>query len=163
MTLSRGQVLGVVLALIAAGAVLAFWPQQEPGVKDAITRRVLQMSDAAERKDMADLMDGVAESFRSEQGWDKQQLKSVLLGQVLRGQWVRVFVKDLHVTEVSPSQGDVQVKLIFGRSEADTLENLARDSVLSAYLIDARFDKQADGVWRVVGAKHRSLSPGELF
>jgi hypothetical protein len=163
MTLSRGQVLGVVLALLAAGVVLALWPQQEPGVKDAITRRVLQMSDAAERKDMADLMDGVAESFRTDQGWDKQQLKGVLLGQVLRGQWVRVFVKDLHVTEVSPSQGDVQVKLIFGRSEAETLENLARDSVLSAYLIEARFDKQADGVWRVVSAKHRSLSPGDLF
>ena len=163
MTLSRGQVLGVVLALLAAGAVLALWPQQEPGVRDAITRRVLQMSDAAERKDMADLMDGVAESFRAEQGWDKQQLKGVLLGQVLRGQWVRVFVKDLHVTELSPSQGDVQVKLIFGRSEADTLENLARESVLSAYLIEARFEKQADGAWRVVSAKHRGLSPGDLF
>jgi hypothetical protein len=163
MTLSRGQVLGVVLALIAAGAVLALWPQEEPGVKDAITRRVLQMSDAAERKDMADLMDGVAESFHSGEGWDKQQLKGVLLGQVLRGQWVRVFVKDLQVTEVGPSQGDVQVKLIFGRSEADTLENLARESVLSAYFIDARFEKQADGEWRVVSAKHRGMSPGELF
>jgi hypothetical protein len=163
MTLSRGQVLGVVLALVAAGLVLALWPQKEPGVKEAITRRVLQMGDAAEHKDMGGLMEAVADSFHSGEGWDKQQLKGVLLGQVLRGEWVRVFVKDLLVTEISPSEGDARVKLIFGRSEADTLETLARDSVLSAYLIEARFEKQSDGEWRVVSAQHRSLRPGELF
>lgn len=163
MTLSRGQVLGVVLALVVAGLVLALWPQKEPGVKEAITRRILLMSDAAERKDMGGLMEMVADSFRSGEGWDKQQLKGVLFGQVLRGQWVRVFVKDLLVTEASPREGDVRVKIIFGRSEADTLETLARDSVLSAYLIEARFEKQADGEWRVVSAQHRNIHPGELF
>ena len=64
MTLSRGHVLGVVLALLAAGAVLALWPQEEPGVKEAITRKVVKMTDAAERKDMAELMDGVSDNFQ---------------------------------------------------------------------------------------------------
>ncbi|WP_306818755.1 hypothetical protein [Archangium lipolyticum] len=163
MTLSRGHVLGLVLALLAAGAVLALWPQAEPGVKEAITRKVVQMTAAAERKDMAELMEGVSDSFRSGEGWNKQQLKGVLLGQVLRGTWVRVFVRDLHVTEVNPTRGDVQVKIIFGRSEAEQLEQLAQDSVLSAYLIEGTFEKQEDGEWRVVQAKHRSLSPTELF
>ncbi|ATB27358.1 hypothetical protein [Melittangium boletus] len=163
MTLSRGQVVGVVLALVAAGAVLAFWPREEPGVKEAITQKIVQMTDAAERKDMAALMDGVSDSFESGEGWNKQQLKSVLLGQVLRGNWVRVFVKDLQVTEVNPSRGDVQVKIIFGRSQADTLETLARDSVLSAYLIEGSFQKEDDGEWRAVQARHRSMSPSELF
>jgi hypothetical protein len=163
MMLTRGQVLGVVLALVAAGLVLALWPREEPGVKQAITQRIVQMTDAAERKDMAELMDGVSESFASGEGWNKQQLKSVLLGQVLRGTWVRVFVKDLQVTEVSPSRGDVQVKIIFGRSQSDTLETLAQDSVLSAYLIEGAFQKEADGEWRAVEARHRNMSPGELF
>jgi hypothetical protein len=163
MTLSRGHVLGLVLALLAAGAVLALWPQPEPGVKEAITRKVVQMTAAAERKDMAELMDGVSDGFRSGEGWNKQQLKGVLLGQVLRGSWVRVFVRDLQVTELSPTRGDVQVKIIFGRSEAEQLEQLAQDSVLSAYLIEGTFEKQEDGEWRVVQAKHRSLNPTELF
>lgn len=163
MTLSRGQVLGVALALVAAGAVLAFWPHKEPGVKEAITRKVLLMADAAEHKDMGTLMDGVAEGFHSGDGWDKQQLRGVLLGQVLRGEWVRVFVKDLDVTEVDPRHGDVQVKIIFGRSQAEKFENLARESVLSAYLIQARFEKQDDGQWRAVTAEHRSLNASELF
>lgn len=163
MTLSRGHVLGVVLGLLAAGAVLAFWPQEEPGVKEAITRKVVKMTDAAERKDMAELMDGVSDNFQSGNGWDKQQVKGVLLGQVLRGNWVRIFVRDLQVTEVNPSRGDVQVKIIFGRSQAEELETLAQESVLSAYLIEGTFEKQSDGEWRVVQANHRSLSPTELF
>ncbi len=163
MTLSRGQVLGVVLALLAAGAVLFFWPRGQPGVKEAITRKVVQMTAAAERKDMAELMEGVSENFQTGDGWDKRQVKGVLLGQVLRGSWVRVFVRDLQITEVNPSRGDVQVKIIFGRSEAEQLEQLAQDSVLSAYLIEGTFERQDDGEWRVVQAKHRSLSPTELF
>lgn len=163
MTLSRGHVLGLVLALLAAGAVLALWPREEPGVKEAITRKVVKMTDAAERKDMAELMEGVSDNFQSGEGWNKQQMKGVLLSQVLRGSWVRVFVKDLTVTEVSPTRGDVQMKIIFGRSEADQLENLARESVMSAYLIEGTFEKQSDGEWRVVQARHRSLSPTELF
>ncbi len=163
MTLSRGQVLGAVVALLAAGAVLFLWPQKEPGVKDAITRKIVQMADAAERKDMGELMDGVSDTFESGQGWNKQQLKGVLLGQVLRGEWVRVFVKDLNVTEVDPHRGDVQVKIIFGRSQAESFENLARESVLSAYLIEATFERQEDGEWRAVKASHRPLSATELF
>jgi hypothetical protein len=163
MTLSRGHVVGLVLALLAAGAVLAFWPREEPGVKEAITRKVVKMTDAAERKDMAELMEGVSDNFQSGEGWNKQQVKGVLVSQVLRGSWVRVFVKDLNVTEVNPSRGDVQMKIIFGRSEADQLENLAQESVLSAYLIEGTFEKQSDGEWRVIQARHRSLSPTELF
>ncbi|HSP77672.1 MAG TPA: hypothetical protein VLQ93_04040 [Myxococcaceae bacterium] len=70
MTLSRGRVLGLVLALLAAGAVLAFWPQPAPGVTEAITRQVVRMTAAAERKDLAELMEGVSEGFRSGEGWD---------------------------------------------------------------------------------------------
>jgi hypothetical protein len=163
LSLSRGQVLGLVLALVAAGLVLALWPQEEPGVKEAITRKVVQMTEAAERKDMAELMEGVSENFQSGEGWNKQQVKGVLLGQVLRGNWVRIFVKDISVTEVNPSRGDVQMKIIFGRSEADQLETLAQESVLSAYLIEGTFEKQDDGEWRILQARHRSLSPSELF
>ncbi len=163
MTLSRGRILGLGLALLAAGAVLAFWPQPEPGVTEAITRQVVRMTAAAERKDMAELMEGVSESFRSGEGWDKRQVKGVLLGQVLRGTWVRIFVRDLQITERSPSEGDFQLKIIFGRSEAGELEDLARDSMLSAYSILGTFQKEEDGEWRVVRAKHRSLRPSELL
>jgi hypothetical protein len=163
MRLTKAQVLGLVLALVAAGLVLWLWPQEEPDVRTAITRRVVKLTADAERKDLAELMDGVSERFRSAEGWGKQELKGVLLGQVLRGQWVRIFTTGLDITPVSQTRGDFQIKLIFGRSEADALEKLARDSVLSAYLIQGTFEREEDGEWRVVQASHRPLNPSDLF
>ncbi len=163
MRLTKAQVLGLVLALVAAGLVLWLWPQEEPDVRTAITRRVVKLTADAERKDLAELMDGVSERFRSGEGWGKPELKGVLLGQVLRGQWVRIFTTGLDVTPVSETRGDFQIKLIFGRSEADALEKLARESVLSAYLIQGTFEREQDGEWRVVQASHRPLNPSDLF
>ena len=62
-----------------------------------------------------------------------------------------------------PRLGDVQLKIIFGRSQTDRLETLAQESVLSAYLIEGIFEKQDDDEWRIVQAKHRTLLPAELF
>ncbi|MCP3141348.1 hypothetical protein [Pyxidicoccus xibeiensis] len=164
LMLSRSRVVGVGLALLAAGAVLFFWPRPEPGVQEAITRRVIAITRAAEAKDVGGVMEHVSERFRSDGGgWDKKQVRGVLLGQVLRGQWVRVFMTNLEVREVSPTQGDFQARFIFGRSEAENVRDLAADSVLNAYLIEGTFEKEADGEWRVVRAKQRPLNPTDLL
>jgi hypothetical protein len=163
LTLSRSKVVGVVLALLVGGLVLAFWPRAEPGVQEAITREIISMTRSAQEKDVGDLMERVSERFRSGEGWSKEQVRGVLVGQVLRGQWVRVFTTNLEVTEVSPARGDFQVKIIFGRSPGERVEDLSRETVLSAYLIEGTFEKEQDGKWRVVSARHRSLDPTDLL
>jgi hypothetical protein len=132
-------------------------------VHDAIERRVVEMTRAAERRELGAVLDAVSERFRSGEGWDKQEVKGVVAAQILRGQWVRIFTTDLSITEVSPTRGDFQARFIFGRSQADRLEDLVRESVLSAYLIEGTFEREADGEWRVVSARHRRLGPGELL
>ncbi|MCP3097691.1 hypothetical protein LZ198_02240 [Myxococcus sp. K15C18031901] len=163
VTLSRSRVMGVLLALGVAGAVLYFWPRKQPGVVEAITRQVVTLTRAAEAKNVGGVMEGVSERFKSDSGWSKQDLRGVLTAQVLRGQWVRVFTTHLEVHEVSPSQGDFQGRFIFGRSQAEKLEDLAADSVLNAYLIEGTFEKEEDGTWRVVRAKYRPLDAAELL
>lgn len=163
LTMSRSRVVGVVLALLAAGLVLAFWPRPEPGVKEAITREIISMTRAAQEKDVGDIMERVSESFQTDRGWKKQQLRGVLAGQVLRGQWVRVFTTNLDVTEVSPSQGDFRVKIIFGRSPGERVEDLSRETILGAYLIEGTFDKEQDGQWRVVRARYQPLDATDLL
>ncbi|MBZ4417103.1 hypothetical protein [Myxococcus sp. RHSTA-1-4] len=164
LTLSRSRVMGLGLALLAAGAVLYFWPRPEPGVQEAVTRRVVEMTRAAEEKDVGGVMEAVSERFRSVGGgWGKKEVRGVLASQVLRGQWVRVFMTNLEVREVSPTQGDFQARFIFGRSQAEKVQDLAADSVLNAWLIEGTFEKEEDGEWRVVRAKHRSLNPADLL
>jgi hypothetical protein len=164
LSLSRSRVVGIGLALLAAGAVLFLWPRQEPGVQDAVTRRIVQLTRGAEEKDVGAVMEGVSERFRHDNGgWDKKGVRGVLTAQVLRGQWVRIFMTNLEVREVSPTQGDFQARFIFGRSQAEKLEDLAAESVLNAWLIEGTFEKEADGEWRVVRAKHSRLEPADLL
>ena len=118
VTVTRSKVIGLVLALLVGGLVLAFWPREEPPVQEAITRKIIEMTRAAEEKNVSGVMDGVSERFKSGQGWGKDQLKGVMVAQVLRGQWLRIFHTDLEVTEVSPTQGDFSVRFIFARSDA---------------------------------------------
>ncbi|XXF75962.1 hypothetical protein P2318_23275 [Myxococcaceae bacterium GXIMD 01537] len=163
VTMSRSKVVGVVLALLAGGLVLAFWPREEPGVKEAVSREIIAMTRAAQEKDVGAIMEHVSERFRAAQGWDKQQVRGVLVGQVLRGQWVRVFTTNLEVTEVTPTRADYRVKIIFGRSPGERIEDLSRETVLSAYLLEGAFEKEDDGQWRVVSARHQSLAPTDLL
>jgi hypothetical protein len=163
LTLSRSRVVALALALLAGGLVLALWPRAAPSVQEAITRKIIQMTRAAEQKDVGELMEGVSEHFKSGQGWSKEQVRGLLVAQVLRGQWVRIFHTDLEVTEVSPTRGDFTVKFIFARSEAQELEQLARESVINAWLVEGSFEKEQDGEWRVVVARNRQLDPSELF
>ena len=163
MRLPAGKVLGVLLALGAAALVLVLWPSREPGVPEAIERRVRELAHAAEERDLGDLTDGVSERFRSKEGWGKPEARRVLAAQVLRGEWLRVFVADLSAQEESPTRGTFRAKLLFARSEARTLEGVPRDSVMSAYALEGAFEREPDGTWRVVEASHRRLGPSELF
>ncbi|RJS27095.1 hypothetical protein DRW03_01570 [Corallococcus sp. H22C18031201] len=163
VTVTRSRVVAGGLALVAAFLVLCFWPREEPGVKDAITRQIINMTRAAEEKNVGAVMEGVSERFKTTDGWNRQDVHRILAAQVLRGQWVRIFTTDIDVQEVSPTQGDFRARFIFGRSQADKLEDLARESVLNAYAIEGTFEKEADGAWRVVKAKHRQLDPAELL
>ncbi|MBN8231446.1 hypothetical protein JYK02_28430 [Corallococcus macrosporus] len=163
MVLTRARVVSGMAAVAAAALVLYFWPREEPGVKDAVTQRIIAMTRFAEDKDVGEVMEGVSERFKTAEGWSKQDVHRILAAQVLRGQWVRIFTTDIDVHEVSPTQGDFQARFIFGRSQAEKLEDLARDSVLNAYAIEGTFEKEADGEWRVVKAKQRRLDPSELL
>ena len=163
MTLPRSRVIGLALALLAAGLVLFLWPDEEPSVEEAITRKIIAMTRSAEEKDVAEVMEGVSDRFKAGRGWGKDQVKGVLVAQVLRGQWVRIFHTGLEVTEVSPTRGDFSVKFIFARSEARELEQLARESVVDAWSVEGAFEKEPDGEWRVVEARDRRLDPTELF
>ena len=163
MSLPASRVLGLVLALAAGALVLVLWPSKEPGVAEAIERRVRELAHAAEERDLGDLTDGVSERFRSKQGWGKTEAKRVLAAQVLRGEWLRVFVADLDAQEQSPTRGSFRAKLLFARSEAQSLEGLARESVTSAWLLEGVFEREDDGTWRVVEVSQRRLGPTELF
>jgi hypothetical protein len=163
LTLSRSRVVGLALALLVGGGVLALWPREQPSVQEAISRKIIQMTRAAEQRDVGAVMEGVSEHFKAAQGWNKQQLHGVLVAQLLRGQWVRVFQTALEVKEVSPTRGDFSVKFIFARADGEELDHLSRQSVFNAWRVEGSFEKEQDGEWRVVEARYTRLEPSDVL
>lgn len=151
------RLIPIFLALVAAGAVLLFWPAEHLGPEEEVRRTVVSMTREAEEKNLSGVMDHIAESFHHTRGWGRDELKGFLAAQILRGTWMRIFVEDLETELVSPTEVKFSGRFLFGRSEADTPEKLAADTSLARYRIEGTFVKEADGVWRATSASHSSL------
>ncbi|MFZ5471039.1 MAG: hypothetical protein ACOZIN_16555 [Myxococcota bacterium] len=155
MRVPSSRVLVGVVALAVAGAVLALWPRREPTPRELLERKVVQMTRAAEEKDLGEVMEHVSERFKSAEGLDKQGLRGILAGQLLRGGWVRVFVTDLAIAVTSDRHAALDATFIFARSDAKTLQELAKESVLSRYRVQSKVEKETDGQWRFVSARYQ--------
>ena len=162
--MTRSKWIGVGVAAATAAATLVLWPKREETPEEHIQRKVVRMADAAEKKDIGAIMEQISTEFR---GTDpvatREDLERLLAVQILGGNWVRVFVREMEVTVTSPSEAVFRGKFIFGRSTADTLERLAAQSRIQAYQVDAQLRKEADGEWRFYSGGYRAIPPGELF
>jgi hypothetical protein len=163
MLVSRRRLVGALVTLSLAGVAYVGWPRTAPSQRELVLRTVVQMAHAADERDVPGVMEHVSERFRSAEGWDQRELKAVVAHQLLSGQWVRVFTSEVEVTVTSPTQVELTGKFVFGRSAAKRLEDLARDSVLAAYAVEGRLEKESDGEWRFVWASHRPLKAGGLY
>lgn len=155
MKLPSAKVLGVLLALGAAVLVLALWPRKPESPKERIERLVVELTYAAQERDLGAIMEHVSERFTSSEGLDKQAIKGVLAGQLLRGSWVRVFTTELSIDVLAADSAQLTGTFIFARSEATRLEDLAKDSVMSRYVIDAKLALESGDQWRFVSARYR--------
>lgn len=165
MNLSR-RALGVglgALTLSGLGTAAWRWLGAEEAPEERIVRAAVVMARGAERKELGTVMGPVSARFQSAEGWSKEELRGVVLGHLMRGQWVRVFPVDLKAELISPEVGDFSGTFIFGRSATATLADLARSTEMSAYRIEARFEREPDGEWRAVSASHRPVDPSELL
>ncbi len=161
--MTRSRLVGAGLAVAAALAVLVFWPRNEPTPEEQIRQKVIQMTAAAEEKDLGFIMEQISDRFRgTSPSLSKQELRQLLAAQILRGQWVRVFVRDIDVELRSPTEAWFRGKFIFGRSEADTLERLAAESRIQAYEVEGVLHRE-DGEWRFVSGGYRVIPAGQLF
>jgi len=163
MILSRSKMVAVLVVALAATAVVLLWPKgSQASSEELIRQKAIKMARAAESKDLSYIMDQVSERFVFEEGGGKRDLHQLLAAQMMRGTWLRVFVVDLAVTVTTPTTAVLTGKYIFGRSRASTLKELAKESEVSSYAIDAKLEKEQDD-WKFVAAKHRPIDPSEFL
>jgi hypothetical protein len=152
------------IVVVAAVVVLLVGPRREHPPEELIQHKVVQMAANAEKKDLGAIMEEISADFRGNRPvLTREELRQLLAVQILRGNWVRVFIRDTEVTVTSPTEAAFRGKFIFGRSDADTLEKLVAETQIQAYQVDAELRKEADGEWRFISGGYRVIPPGELF
>ena len=77
--------------------------------------------------------------------------------------YMRVFPADIEVRSVSPTRVELTGLFLFSRSRAHALRDLARDTETIGEAIDATAERESDGVWRFITARHRRLTSSELL
>ncbi len=163
MVLSRGRLLGVFGAVaVAAIAGLLVWPREVPP-DEQVRRNVVKMVHAAQEKDIGGITRYVSEAFKGQAGGDKSAVKALLLREVLRGTWTKVFIVGMDTSVVSSSEVTFNGRFIFGRSDAKELKDLAKESVIESFVIEGKVVREDDGEWRFLSAKYRRADPGELL
>jgi hypothetical protein len=148
----------IVLALIAAGAVLFFWPRRPKNPEDAIRALVAECVADANKKDVSSIMDHVAEEFVGPQATRKQEVRTTLAYQLLRANDVAVILNPtLTVSLKSETQASLTGFFVFGRSQVKTAEELTQNAVAAVYKIDADLERR-DGRWIFIGAQYQRVN-----
>ena len=157
------RTLGAVGLVGVSTLAVLLLPEQEVDEEEQVRRVVVQMTEAAQRRNVRDVLASVSELFKGESVSDKSALRQLVSYQILRGQWIRVFTTDLVVKPEANGNVRVWAKCIFARSDAVELKELVRQSVMSTYLIEAVAHQEPDGKWRFVWARHEEISPASAF
>lgn len=163
MQLDRNKLIGGILAVVVAAAVLLVWPRERRGPEELIREQVAKMADAASARDLGFVMEQLSERFRSRDGADKQQIKGIIAGQLFRGELVQVWPLDLEVKLESEERAHFRGKFVFARQEAPDVHQAVAAGGVTAYRIDGKLEKEPDGEWRFVSADHQAISAAELF
>jgi len=160
---TRGRLLAAAVA-VAAGVTISLLVAGHPTPpEELIRRKAVAMADAAEKRDLGFIMKQVSEEFRTADGYRRDDVRQLLAGQLLRGEWVRVMTANVEVTVTSPSSATFRGTYLFGRSKAKELKDLAKESVIGAYEVTADVRREADGEWRFVAASWEQVEPASLL
>ena len=149
----NARVLGVILALAAGARVLIFWPKKPLDDEGQIRALFSQCVQAAQDRKLDVIADAMAPEFKAH-GASKDEVRQMLGFQLLRDkETVAVFNPTLDVT-LEPPKASVSSELIFARAKATSPAELAPQSVVASYHLDAKLEKR-DGKWLFVSAEYK--------
>lgn len=115
-----------------------------------VRRAIDAMEQAAEARDVGDLMDHVADDFRDSYGQDRDQLRRYIQGYFIANQSVHLLVRVDEIEVPAPDEALVRMTVGMVGREADAANawNLAAD--IQDFEITMRKD---GGDWKVLYAK----------
>lgn len=148
------------LAALAAVVVVRQLSSEPPSDEERIGALFTGAALAAEERRIGDVVEPVSERFASE-GLDKQGVKRIVAGMVLRGDWVSVSIAGLAVT-VEGDQARANVDVVTARSGKGKAVADLMPQEAGAHRISCGLERE-DGEWRVVAATWADISLAEAL
>ena len=138
--------------VLLVGVGLAFTSCKKPiSDEERIKAIIEETADRAVEKDIKGVLSHVSESYKDEEGNDRNAVKGLLFVYFQEYEKVGLFVRDIQVT-VDGDEAEAQIKAILtGGEDPDTMGDVVPKSG-GGYLIDLKFVKE-DGEWMVVRGK----------
>lgn len=153
----------IVIAVgIAAAVALAvgLMGGEEATDEDRIRALFAQAALAAEEKRVGDAVEALSERFSGE-GLDRQGVKRLIAGMVLRGDWVQVSIAGIAVAvEGDAARATVDVVMARGGKGKALADLLPAEG--SAHRIPCTLARE-DGEWKVVSASWEPITLGEAL
>jgi hypothetical protein len=160
---TRRDLVAAAVAACAGAAVYLSWERGPPPGPEALIRRhIVEVARAAEARDVGAIMERISPDFSAPDFGDRDALRGLLAALLLRGEWVRAWPVDVQVALPQHRSAHVNLRVVLGRSTSARVEDLGKDTALSAYRMELEWRLEGEA-WRVVSASARELSPTELL
>lgn len=159
--MERRTLIGIAVGIAAAaGLAVGLMGGEEATDEDRIRALFSDAARAVEEKRVGDAVEALSERFSGE-GLDRQGVKRLIAGLVLRGDWVQVSIAGIAVAvEGDAARATVDVVMARG-GKGKALSDLLPEEG-SAYRIPCVLARE-DGEWRVVSAGWAPITLGEAL
>lgn len=153
----RGAALGV---LLTAG--LALWAacSKTEDPETQIRRALEAAAAAAERKDVAGVMEIISEDIKS-RGMTRSDVKRLVFGQLRVGDWQKVMLVRTVVAVENETQAKAETTVVLARGSVESVKD-AVNANSGTYRFDLAFRKESGG-WRVVNVEYQRASLKDLL
>ena len=156
----------VVAAAAGAGVFLLLAPERERTPEERIRAALERAAQAAEKRKVGEVMELISPRFAGGggEGWpaDRDEVKRLLALELLRGQWVSVFVSSAQIAVDGP-RARAHVDVVLSRA-AERGKGLAALLPSEASAHRFRLDLEEEGgEWRVVKGAWRSIGLEEAL
>jgi len=150
----RSFVLVAALSVLAGAAGVVLWPRpQSP--EEQVRSAVREAEDGAGHRDAARILSQVSERFRSPSLGGRNDLRRLLLGELLRGGAIRVATLQSEVRAEPDGRMRWVGRLAVARAGSQGVATLTEGELRQLH-VDALFADE-DGHWRVLEAEVRPV------
>jgi hypothetical protein len=135
----------------SAALICAACSRPPPTPEDEIRQRVAVLEDAVRKKDITTLKAHISGRYRDEEQRDKQALKAILAYYFLQHRSIHLLTRIESLRFPQPGTAEITIFAAMAGTQipdASWLPRLQAD----VYRFDATWEKETDGVWRLLEA-----------